>query len=222
MFANDRVTDSTSSLWDGCGPEHRWLIVYDVVSHQSVCSIYRTCVRVNSKKFKSKHSLGGNKFTVTEIIIAQVRKLISSKGTWQAKHPFKCLFKAGGLLGMVPVSSTNAWGSGSGNRGSWHFLTAKVFSFQGWAEVSSGPCSDLPHTAAIPNNLVLFFSWKQRKIVCSLFFCWRLAFLTRLSPQLPFRSSAEIWIVVFVLGPIYSLCSKLTLPYSPCTSIRHN
>lgn len=69
MFAIDRVTDSPSSLWDGCGPEHRWLIVYDVVSHQSVCSVYWTCVQVNSKKFENKHSLDGKKFKLTEIIM---------------------------------------------------------------------------------------------------------------------------------------------------------
>ena len=136
------------------------------------------------------------------------------EGTWQAKHPFKCLFKKGRLLGMFPVSSSNAWGSGSENRGSWHFLEAKAFSFQGWAEESSGPCSDLPHTMAISNTWVLFFSWKNRLLL-------KTGFLPCLSPQLPFWSSAEIWVVVFVSGAIYSLWCQLTLPYSPGMSIRH-
>lgn len=113
------------------------------------------------------------------------------------------------------MSSANAWGLGSEKRGSWHFLAAKAFSFQGWSEVSSGPCWDLPHTTAIPNNCVLFFSWKHR--------LWpKTGFLPHPSPQLPFQSSTEIWIIVFVSGAIYLLCCQLTLPYSPCTSIRHN
>lgn len=104
MFAIDRVTDSPSSLWDGCGPEHRWLIVYDVVSHQSVCSVCWTCVQVNSKKFENKHSLDGNKFTLTESLSPS------------QKQQYKCLFKAEGLLGMVLVSSNNVWESGSVKR----------------------------------------------------------------------------------------------------------
>lgn len=63
---------------------------------------------------------------------------------------------------MGLMSSADARGPGKVRGEAWHFLAATANLLLVWAGTSSGPCSDVPSTAARANNQVMCFPCKHR------------------------------------------------------------